>query len=69
MEHRSRHYIVCQFTPDDPPLVITTLIESMRDNQSLLVMTEGKDYKWEGAAMISFKKKGHAALFYLCCPH
>lgn len=69
MECNSRHYIMCQFTPSDTQVVIVTLIEAMRDNQSLLVMTEGKDYVWEGAAMISFKDKGHAAMFYLCCPH
>lgn len=65
----SRHYIICQFADHDTVATITTLIEAMRDNQGLLVMREDTDYCWEGASMISFRKKEHAALFYLCCPH
>jgi len=69
LEANKRHYIVCNIRAEDTSLAITTLVEGMRDNQSLSVMKEGRDYRWEGAAMISFKSKTFAALFSLCCPY
>lgn len=50
-------------------MVVRTLIEGMRDNQSLVAMTKDVDYRWEGAAIISFENKAYAAAFYMCLSH
>lgn len=67
-EHDDRYYIGCRFSAVDDTLIVTTLIEAMRDNQALLAMSED-DYRWEGASVISFQSKANAALFYLFMPH
>lgn len=67
-EHDDRHYIGCRFTEDDDAMVVTTLVEAMRDNQALIGMEES-EFQWEGASMISFSSKADAALFWLCLPH
>lgn len=64
-----RHFIVCRLTPHDGINVITVLLEAMQTNPVLAALTEGVDYRWEGASMISFASKSVAAAFYLLCPH
>lgn len=65
---QDRYVIVCRFDAHDDVLVVSALLELMRDNPVLTALQEGVDYTWEGASMIAFSDRAAATAYYLLCP-